>query len=155
MHLFHPPVKLDDCFTYLGRRFDFKMTDDKHKKMKNNINNIVSQYIRLWLEIPVNGTLNTVTQSKQKFELGVILPSTRHIQCRVTFWNKFRKSSYPNICNIPISTRNIHYDYFNSTCVIQHVRMPSNGVLPTAPPAQFMINNKSLVMSSVDAKLHC
>ena len=57
--------------------------------------------------------------------------------------------------NIPISTRNIHYDYFNSTCVIQHVRMPSNGVLPTAPPAQFVINNKSLVMSSVDAKLHC
>ena len=26
-----PPVKLDDCFTYLGRHFDFKMSDDKHK----------------------------------------------------------------------------------------------------------------------------
>ena len=26
-----PPIKLDDCFTYLGRYFDFKMSDDKHK----------------------------------------------------------------------------------------------------------------------------
>ena len=26
-----PPVKLDDCFTYLGRHVDFKMSDDKHK----------------------------------------------------------------------------------------------------------------------------
>ena len=25
------PVKLDDCFIYLGCHFDFKMTDDKHK----------------------------------------------------------------------------------------------------------------------------
>ena len=25
-----PLVKLDDCFTYLGRNFDFKMSDDKH-----------------------------------------------------------------------------------------------------------------------------
>ena len=105
-----PPVKLDDCFTYLGRHFDFKMSDDKHKSeligtitdqieiidklplhpknklklyqqwtlskvswhltvtkisntwMKNKIDPIVSRYIRLWLEIPLNGTLSIVTQ---------------------------------------------------------------------------------------------
>ena len=26
-----PPVKLDDCFTYVGHYFDFNMSDDKHK----------------------------------------------------------------------------------------------------------------------------
>ena len=26
-----PPVKLDDCLIYLGRHFDFKMSDDKHR----------------------------------------------------------------------------------------------------------------------------
>ena len=94
-----PPVRLGDCFAYLGRHFYFKMTDDKHKSelieiitdqieiidklplhpknklklyqqwtlskiswqltvtkisntwMKNNFDNIVSRYIRLWLEI--------------------------------------------------------------------------------------------------------
>ena len=83
MNALVPPAKLDDCFTYLGRHFDFKMSDDKHKIeligtitdqieiidelplhpkkvswhlavtkisntwMKNNIDNIVSRYIRL------------------------------------------------------------------------------------------------------------
>ena len=27
-----PPVKLDDCFTYLGCHFDFKISEDKHKR---------------------------------------------------------------------------------------------------------------------------
>ena len=85
--------------------------------MKNNIDNIVSRYSRLWLEIPVNDTLNIVTQSKRKFGLGVTLPSTRHTQCQVTFRNKLRKSSNHNIRNIHKSTRNINiqYDHFNST----------------------------------------
>ena len=164
-----PPVKLDDCFTYLGRHFDFKMSDDKHKSelletisdqidiidtlplhpknklklyqqwtlseiswhltvikisntwMKNNIDNIVSWYIRLWLEIPVNGTLNIVTQSKRKFGLGV----TRHTQCQVTFRNKLRKSGNHNIREIDKSTSNVNiqYDQFNSTRdALKHIR---------------------------------
>ena len=93
--------------------------------MKNNVDNIVSRYIRLWLEIPVNDTLNNVTQSKRKFELGVTLPSTRHTQCQVTFRNKLRKSSNYNICEIHKATRNINiqYDLFNSTCeALKHIR---------------------------------
>ena len=26
-----PPVKLDNCFTYLGRHFNFRMSDNKYK----------------------------------------------------------------------------------------------------------------------------
>ena len=26
-----PPVKQDECFTYLGRHFDYKMTNNQHK----------------------------------------------------------------------------------------------------------------------------
>ena len=85
--------------------------------MKNNIDNIVSWYIRLWLQILVNGTLNIITQFECKFGLGVILPSTRHAQCQVTFRNKRRKSSNHNICEIHKSTTNINiqFDQFNST----------------------------------------
>ena len=85
--------------------------------IKKNIDNIVSRYIRLWLEIPVNGTLNIVTQSKRKSGQGVILPSTRHTPCQVTFRNKLRKSDNHNIREIHKSTRNIYiqHDQFNST----------------------------------------
>ena len=93
--------------------------------MKNNIDNIVSRYIRLLLEIPVNGTLNIVTQSKRKFRLGVTLPFTRHTQWQVTFRKKLRKSGNHNICEIHKSTRNIDIQYgqFNSTReALKHIR---------------------------------
>ena len=162
--------------------------------------------------------MNTVTQSKCKFRLRVIWPSTRHTQCLVTFKNKPSKSSNHNICEIQKSTRNINIQYylFNSTCeALKHIHssdescimekfttqslvvkstwefidgsfinqwynlishLPPNifsftiwyfsntltngtnaikWVKPTVTPAHFVINNKPLVMSSVDMKLHC
>ena len=93
--------------------------------MKNKIDTIVWQYIRLWLEIPVTGTLNIVTQSKCKFGLEVILRSRRHTQCQVTFRNKPRKSGNHNIYGInkPISNINIQYDQFISTRdTLKHIR---------------------------------
>ena len=81
--------------------------------MKNNIDNIVSRYIKLWLYVPVNSNLNIATHSKRKFGLGVI------------FRNKLRKSSDHNICETHKSTRNINiqYDQFNSTREgLKHIR---------------------------------
>ena len=104
--------------------------------MTNNIDNIVSRYIRPWLEIPVNGTLNIVTQSKRKFGLGMILPSTRHTQCQVTFRNKLRKSGNHNIREIHKSTRNINiqYDQLNSTReALKHIRLHNEEVNHTKP----------------------
>ena len=66
-----------------------------------------------------------VTQSKCKFELGVILPSKRHTQCQVTFRNKLRKSGNHNICEIQKSTTNINiqYNQFHSTRdALNHIR---------------------------------
>ena len=137
-----PSVKLDDCFNYLDLHFDIEMADDelppypKNKLklyqqstlskiswhltvteiwntwMKSNIDNTVSRHIRLWLEIPVNGTLNIVTQSKWKFGLGVTLSSTRNTQCQVVFRNKLGKCSNHNIREIHKSTRNINIQYY-------------------------------------------
>ena len=92
--------------------------------MENNIDNIVSRYIRQWLEIPVNGALNIVTHSKRKLGLGATLPFTRHSQCQVTFRNKLRKCSSHNIWEIHKSTKNINiqYDHFNSICeALKHI----------------------------------
>ena len=99
--------------------------------MKNKIDAIVSRYIcetityiRLWLEIPVNGTLNNITQSKCKFGLRVILLSTGYTQCQVTFRKKLRKSGNHHIREVHKSASNINiqYDQFNSTrIVLKHI----------------------------------
>ena len=59
----------------------------------------------------------------------MILPSTRHTQCQVTFRNKLRKSGNHNIREIHkwTSNINIQYDQFNSTRdALKHIR--SSGV---------------------------
>ena len=45
-----PPVKLDDCFTYLGRHFDFKMTDNKHK---SELIETVTEQIKIIDKLPL------------------------------------------------------------------------------------------------------
>ena len=114
--------------------------------MKNNIDNIISRYIRLWLEIPVNGTLNIVTQSKRKFGLGLILPSTKHTQCQVSFRNKLLNSNNENIREIHNSSSkvNLQYDQFNSTRqALKQIRLSDK---------RYLINNlstQSLIISSI------
>ena len=160
------PVEIDDCFTYLGRHFDFKMTNNKHKEeivktindlfttidrlplhprnkllvykryvlskvswhltvadlsitwVKNNVDNIATKFIRSWLEIPISGTLDITMLTKKKFGLGLILPSHRFTQCRVTFRNKLKHSTNSNIQKIHSVTsneKNVQYDQYLST----------------------------------------
>ena len=46
-----PPVKLDDYFTYLGRHFNFKMTDDKHK---NELTETITEQIKITHKLPLH-----------------------------------------------------------------------------------------------------
>ena len=47
-NLLIPPVETDDCFTYLGRHFDFKMSSNKHKEAAvNTINDLFTTIDRL------------------------------------------------------------------------------------------------------------
>ena len=65
--------------------------------IKENLDNIVSNYMRPWLEIPVNGTLKIITLSKSKYGLNFINISTRFTQCQATFTNALNNSSNKNI----------------------------------------------------------
>ena len=108
-----PTINIGESFQYLGRFFDFNMSNDKHKSElttlvddlmsdidskplhpKNklllynhyvlsklswhftvatfsktwvieNVDSLVNQYIRKWLEIPISGTLSTVFMTKK------------------------------------------------------------------------------------------
>ena len=159
-------VELSDSFTYLGRHFDFKMRNNKHKQqlletvnehlsatdrlplhprnkillyqryvlskiswyltvadlsltwVKNNIDNVISKYIRSWLEIPISGTLDILVLTKRKFGLGIILPSSTFTQCQVTFRNSLKNSLNSNIRSMHKVTStgtNIQYDKYIST----------------------------------------
>ena len=138
-------LKTDESFLYLGRYFDFKMSDEEHKNellsklkeymdkidmldihpknkiliyqryvlakiswhltvskipitwVKEHLDNMVSNYIRSWLELPVNGTLKITTLSKSKYGQNFINISTRFTQCQLTFRKALKNSTNKNI----------------------------------------------------------
>ena len=159
-------LKADESFLYLGRYFDFNMSDQEHKNelttklkeymekidgldihprnkiliyqkyvlgkiswhltvskisvtwIKEHLDNMVSNYIRSWLELPVNGTLKIATLSKSKYGLNFIKISTRFTQCQVTFRNALKDSSNKNIQKLHQVTKkgtNIQHDSYLST----------------------------------------
>ena len=161
-----PRVKIGECFKYLGRYFDFKMSNDCHKseltKLVNNmmtdidskplhpknkvllynryvlskiswqltvcdlsktwviqsIDNIVSQFLRKWLEIPISGTLANVFLPNNKFGLNICPPSVKFIQCQTVLRKALKSSNNSDIRYLWNSTNchtNIQYDSFNTT----------------------------------------
>jgi len=161
-----PTVKIGESFKYLGRYFDFDMSNMEHKTelinitndlmteidtknlhpknkillysryvlskvswhftvadlsktwVTENIDNIVSRYIRKWLEIPVSGTLSNVFLPINKFGLSIIPPSIRFTQCQVTLRKILKNSPNDDIQQLWRSTAahtNIQYDAYKST----------------------------------------
>ena len=86
--------------------------------IKENLDNIVSIYMRSWWEIPVNGTQKIITLSKSKYGLNFINISTRFTQCQATFRNALKNSSNKNNNKLHQVTKkgtNIQADSYLST----------------------------------------
>ena len=169
-----PTTKMGESFCYLGRYFDFSMSNNKHKAelislinqlmsvidlkplhpknklllyskyvlsklswhltvaplskawITENIDSIVNQYIRKWLNIPVSGTLSNVFLNRSKFGLNIIPPSIKFTQCQSTLRNTLKSSpndSVKHLWKLTSNHTNIQYDTYNSTKeVIQQFR---------------------------------
>ncbi|XP_028419269.1 uncharacterized protein LOC114545096 [Dendronephthya gigantea] len=161
-----PTIKSGEAFNYLGRYFDFNMSNENHKyelitliselmseidskplhpknKLRvysryvlsklswhftvatlsktwviENIDSVVNQYIRKWLEIPISGTLSSVFITSNKFGQGIYPPSVKFIQCQTVIRKALKLSPNEEINELWKSTNthtNIQYDAYNSS----------------------------------------
>ena len=161
-----PTIAIGNSFQYLGRYFDFHMSNENHKTEiitqindlmtdidskplhpKNklliynryvlsklswhftvatitktwvieNIDSIVNQYIRRWLEVPISGTLSNVFLSHNRFGQSIYPPSVKFIQCQTVLRSALKSSPNELIKDLWKSTNNntnIQYDAYNST----------------------------------------
>ena len=159
-------INIGESFQYLGRYFDFEMSNNTHKEeltslvneimtdidlkplhpknkllfysryvlsklswhftvatlsktwVTENIDPIVNQYIRKWLEIPISGTLSTMFLTNNKFGLSIYPPSVKFIQCPSVLRTALKSSPNESIKDLWRSTNNytnIQYDGFKST----------------------------------------
>ena len=161
-----PAIERGKSFCYLGRYFDFEMSNNEHKSelisnltklmkdidlkplhsknkiivysrhvlsklswhltiadlsktwISENLDPIVNQRIRKWLEIPISGTLSNVYLTRTNFGLNIIPPSAKFVQCQSTIRNALKSSINQSIIYLWKSTHNhtnMQYDQYNST----------------------------------------
>ena len=81
--LCHPRSKL-----YLYHRFvlskvswHFTIANLSKTWVVENVDHLVSSYVRQWLELPISSTLSTLVVPNTKCGLGFTLPSTKFMLC--------------------------------------------------------------------------
>ena len=188
-------IKDGESFLYLGRHYDFDMSENDHKKelteslktfmekidgldvhpknklsiyqryvlskiswhltvtnisitwVKENLDNMVRNYVRSWLELPVSGTLKIAALSRGKYGLNFIDVSTRFSQCQCTFRKALENSTNVNIRKLHAVTqkgKNIQTDsYLSTKDAIKKIRAKTESVVKEE------LSTQSLVVKSI------
>ena len=120
----HPRNKLQLYHRFVPSKiaWHFAIADIGKTWVTENIDNIVSQYVRQWLEVPISATLSSLILSKSKYGLSLILPSTKYMQCQVVVRSALKSSPNSDInalwssssigCNIQQELNLIQHPYY-------------------------------------------
>ena len=116
----HPRNKLLVYSRYVLSKLSWHFTVATLSKtwVIENIDPVVNQYIRKWLEIPISGTLSSVFLACSKFGQSIYSPSVKFIQCQTVLRQALKLTPNESINELWKSTNthtNIQYDVYNST----------------------------------------
>ena len=116
----HPKNKLllYHRFVLSTSSWHFTIADLGKTWVTENIDNLVSKYIRQWLELLISATLSTLVLSKSKYGFSLVLPSTKFAQCQVVFRNALKSSPNNDINALWSRTSSgckIQYDQYRNT----------------------------------------
>ena len=95
----HPKNKLLLYHRYVLSKvsWHFTVADLSKTWVIENLDNLVSKYIRQWLDLPISATLTSIVLSKNQFGLDLELPSVKFTQCQTVSRNALRTSPNTNI----------------------------------------------------------
>ena len=112
----HPKYKLQLYRYYVLSKvsWHFTISDISTTWVKENVDNIVNSYIRLWLEVPISGCIDLYMLSKDKYGLNILEPSTRFVQCQVIMNSKIKDSTNEDVKIMYEITKKQHKDQFEN-----------------------------------------
>ena len=96
----------------------FTVADLPKTWVTENLDNLVSRYIRSWLDLPVSATLTSLVVTKNQFGLNLQMPSVKFTQCQTVSRNILRSSHNANVQALWKNTSNgtnLHYDMYRNT----------------------------------------
>ena len=81
----HPKHKIELYSKFLMSKisWDLTISDINITWVKQTLDSVSSSFVRKWLEIPINGTLDKVTLSKEKFCLNIIKILLCYVHCQM------------------------------------------------------------------------
>ena len=90
----HPKHKLltYDQFVLSKLSWHLTVADLSKTWVFQNLHNIVTKYIRQWLDLPISATLSTLVLKKSEYGINPILPSTKFTQCQTVIKNALKAS---------------------------------------------------------------
>ena len=116
----HPKNKIKIYSRYILPKlsWDLTISDVTVTWVKQVLDPVLKGYIRQWLEIPISGTLDILSLSKEKLGIGIINVSDRFMQCQVTLRNCLKNSINSDVRKIHANTSkgpNLKIDSVTST----------------------------------------
>ena len=121
----------------------FTVTDLGKTWISENLDNIVSKYIRQWLELPMSATLSSIVLSSTNFGLAFQLPSVKFQQCQTVLRSSLKSSKDEAIVRVWKNTNcgaNIQYNiYKNTKQVLKLIGTEHTKRLQTELPSQGFI----------------
>ena len=146
--------------TYLLSKasWDFTVSNISKTWVIQNLDNIVSRYIREWFELPITATLSGLILSKNQFGLSLQLPSMKFLQCQAVQRNILKSSLNESIQSLWKTTcegSNIQYDLYRNTKEVlkavrtEHTRRLQHELTLQGAILSFLIDNSLKMANSI------
>ena len=86
--------------------------------ISENVDNIVTKYVRQWLDLPISATISSIIPSRKRFGQAFQLPSIKFQQCPTALRSSLKPSGNETIIKLWKNTNagtNIQYDIYRNT----------------------------------------
>ena len=93
-------VLIYQCYVLSKLSLNLTIVDIGITCVKESLDSIANQYVRIWPEIPIAGTLDIMQLSKRKFGICYVMVSARFTQCQTAIRNNLRKFSNRDVVRI-------------------------------------------------------
>ena len=116
----HPKYKLLLYHRFVLSKLSLHLTiaDLSKTWVVDNLDNIVTSYVRKWLELPISATISSLILNKSRYGINLVLPSTKFIECQTVIRNALKSSPNLDIKNLWAETSygtHLQYDQFQNT----------------------------------------
>ena len=116
----HPKNKLLLYHRFVLSKLSWHLTiaDLSKTRVIENLDSIVTGYVRKWLELPISATISSLILSKSRYGINLGLPSTKFIKCQTVIRNSLKSSPNFDIKAVWAETSygtNLQYDQFQNT----------------------------------------